>query len=64
MNCSYCNTRLGDQAEFVFCGWEFCCGCMADLCSWFLDGGTVLAPDMFAYVLGDARVDLSDAIPV
>jgi hypothetical protein len=45
------------QAEFSFRDHWFCCECMSALCSWFLDGGTIEEPDMFANVLNDQERD-------
>lgn len=46
--CSHCDTRGGD---FAYKDQPLCCECMTELCSWFLDGGQVEAPDLFAYLL-------------
>jgi hypothetical protein len=47
MRCRFCETRLGEY-PFHYGDLLFCCECMSALCSWFLDGGTVTDPDMFA----------------
>lgn len=62
MRCDECGTRL-DAHPFRYDDWSFCCECMAALCSWFLEGGTVEDPNMFAHLnihpdeeAGDAAV--------
>lgn len=49
MKCEHCDQER--DPEFSYNGHRFCCECMSELCSWFLDGGQVENPDQFAYVL-------------
>lgn len=50
MKCTECGTRLADD-EFRYRDHPLCCECMSALCSWFLDGGMVEAPDQFAHLV-------------
>jgi hypothetical protein len=46
--CEHCQSS---GADFTFHGHDLCCECMAELCSWLLDGGMAQNPDQFAYLL-------------
>jgi hypothetical protein len=57
MFCDHCKTRIGgamgggsDPTPFRYGDWSFCCECMSQLCSWFLDGGITADPELFAYL--------------
>jgi hypothetical protein len=52
--CAECGTRLSEQ-EFAYRDQPLCCECMAAVCSWFLDGGFLTDPDMFAHLGATAR---------
>lgn len=49
MRCDDCETRL-DEHPFRYGDTLLCCHCMAGLCSWFLEGGTVEDPELFAHL--------------
>lgn len=56
MKCDHCETRIEQNKPFSYAGWNFCCECMGVLVSWFLDGGQVTDPEMFAYLEEPAPV--------
>lgn len=46
--CAHCHSRIyADEQQFEHLGASFCCECMRDLTSWYLDGGTIETPDQF-----------------
>jgi hypothetical protein len=48
--CECCALGIHRQ-QFTYDGHALCCECMSALCSWFLDGGQVEAPEMFADIV-------------
>lgn len=54
MHCEHCGTG---RQEFFFNGHGFCCECMSELCSWFLDGGCFENLGQFAYALDAEEVE-------
>lgn len=59
LHCYHCDTALGHQKPFRYNDFDFCCECMAALCSWFLDGGLREDPEMFRYALTDTDASLA-----
>ncbi len=53
MKCEHCEAR---NPEFSYLGHAFCCECMSELCSWFLDGGQQENPEQFAYISGAGEI--------
>lgn len=50
MRCTECGTRIPESPEFSYRDHPLCCCCMATLCSWFLEGGFLTDPEMFAHL--------------